>query len=150
MPMTNRFVLSGGPGGGKSALLAALAERGYPVVPESARAIIRSRLQSGLAPRPEPAAFAQTIFEQDTQHYQQLQTVDTPCFFDRSVVDALYMLHAAGAMDEAAVATTAPCSFCRHGRPSTKRTASETKPLAKPNACMQTSNAGTCVGVMTW
>jgi|TARA_B100001059_G_scaffold133292_2_gene133489 predicted ATPase len=59
--MTNRFVLSGGPGGGKSALLAALAERGYPVVPESARAIIRSRLQSGLAPRPEPAAFAQAI-----------------------------------------------------------------------------------------
>lgn len=30
MPVANRFVLSRGPGGGKSALLAALAERGYP------------------------------------------------------------------------------------------------------------------------
>ncbi|MED5490794.1 MAG: AAA family ATPase [Pseudomonadota bacterium] len=104
MPAANRFVLSGGPGGGKSALLAALAERGYPVVPESARAIIRSRMQAGLAPRPEPAAFAQAIFQQDAQRYQQSQNLDTPCFFDRSVVDALYMLHAAGAMDDAAVA----------------------------------------------
>lgn len=75
MPAANRFVLSGGPGGGKSALLAALAEGGYPVVPESARAIIRSRLQAGLAPRPEPAAFAQAIFQQDAQHYQQSQAL---------------------------------------------------------------------------
>ena len=152
MSAANRFVLSGGPGGGKSALLAALAERGYPVASESARAIIRSRLQAGLAPRPEPAAFAQAIFQQDAQHYQQSQALgsvrkvpalgdaslktgsecsftarklrvlprflprltfarrlfvenlDTPCFFDRSVLDALYMLHAAGAMDDAAVA----------------------------------------------
>ena len=75
MPAANRFVLSGGPGGGKSALLAALAERGYPVVSESARAIIRSRRQAGLAPRPEPAAFAQAIFQQDAQHYQQSQAL---------------------------------------------------------------------------
>ena len=97
MPMTNRFVLSGGPGGGKSALLAALAERGYPVVPESPRAIIRSRLQSGLAPRPEPAAFAQAIFEQDAQHYQQLQ--------------ALGSVRKVPALGDASLKTGSECSF---------------------------------------
>ena len=97
MPAANRFVLSGGPGGGKSALLAALAERGYPVVHESARAIIRSRLQAGLAPRPEPAAFAQAIFQQDAQRYQQSQ--------------ALGFVRKVPALGDAALKSLSECSF---------------------------------------
>ena len=38
--MNRRFVVTGGPGGGKSTLLEALAERGYRVAPEAARRLI--------------------------------------------------------------------------------------------------------------
>lgn len=42
--MSHRFVVTGGPGSGKTTLLDALAERGYRVVPESARSIIKGLL----------------------------------------------------------------------------------------------------------
>ncbi|WP_435102063.1 AAA family ATPase [Arhodomonas sp. AD133] len=42
--MTHRFVITGGPGAGKTTVLATLEERGYHCVPESAREMIRCRL----------------------------------------------------------------------------------------------------------
>ncbi|MBT13409.1 MAG: hypothetical protein CMI02_15405 [Oceanospirillaceae bacterium] len=45
--MNWRFVVTGGPGGGKSTLLDALAERGYRIAPEAARRLIKERLAAG-------------------------------------------------------------------------------------------------------
>mgnify|MGYP001996746728 CR=1 FL=1 len=55
VPMSKRFVVTGGPGGGKTTLLDALAARGHRVAPEAARRIIKKRLAAGLSPRPSPA-----------------------------------------------------------------------------------------------
>jgi predicted ATPase len=86
-----RVVLTGGPGGGKTTLLHALASLGHPVVPETARAIIRDRRAQGLAPRPEPRAFAESILAQDIENYLQHGGA-YDAFFDRGVLDALCML----------------------------------------------------------
>jgi predicted ATPase len=91
--MTNlRFVITGGPGAGKTTIVHALAERGYRCVPESARAIIRERLASGLPPRPPLVQFGHEILQRDIARYWETQATAHPVFFDRSIVDALGIL----------------------------------------------------------
>lgn len=71
---------------------------------ESARRIIKGRLQTGLSPRPKPTAFAREILGSDIEKYKKLGAEDRPVFFDRGVLDALYMLDSAQALsrDDAA------------------------------------------------
>ena len=91
--MTNlRFVITGGPGAGKTTILDALAERGYICAAESARAIIRERLASGLTPRPPLALFGRGILQRDIARYRETWVTDQPVFFDRGIVDALGIL----------------------------------------------------------
>ena len=91
--MTNlRFVITGGPGAGKTTILNALAARGYMHAVESARAIIRERLASGLRPRPPLAQFGNDILHRDIARYRETRVTDRPVFFDRGIVDALCLL----------------------------------------------------------
>src|SRR5262245_62054584 len=87
-----RFVVTGGPGAGKTTILNALAERGYVYAAESARAIIRERLASGLSPRPPLEQFGNAILDKDIARYRETRVTDHPVFFDRGIVDALYVL----------------------------------------------------------
>ena len=96
--MNNRFVVTGGPGGGKTTILTALKERGYDFVPESARRIIKERLAAGLTPRPDPIAFANEILSADIEKYRKADAREGPTFFDRGVLDALYLLDAENAL----------------------------------------------------
>tara|TARA_R100000656_G_scaffold3733_1_gene5274 strand:+ start:7112 stop:7651 length:540 start_codon:yes stop_codon:yes gene_type:complete len=90
--MNRRFVVTGGPGGGKSTLLDALAERSYRIAPEAARRLIKERLAAGLSPRPDPVSFARAILNSDMAQYRAAMDHDGITFFDRGVLDALYML----------------------------------------------------------
>jgi len=90
-----RVVITGGPGVGKTTLLVELGARGYATVPESARAIIAERRASGHSPRPEPVAFAKEILRRDTEKYYANPAQSAWVFFDRSVIEALGMLHEA-------------------------------------------------------
>ena len=91
--MTNlRFVITGGPGAGKTTILNALAQHGYIYASDSARAIIRERLASGLSPRPPLEQFGKDILHMDIARYQETPVIDRPVFFDRGIVDALYLL----------------------------------------------------------
>lgn len=96
--MNPRYVLTGGPGAGKTTVLNALAERGYRVVPESARRIIKERLRKGLPRRPAPAVFANEILQTDIEQYRRFHSSQEPVFYDRGVPDALYMLDTAAAL----------------------------------------------------
>lgn len=96
--MNRRFVFTGGPGGGKTTILGALAEREYLVFAESARRIIKERLAKGLEPRPDPILFARKILQADIENYRQTTSYEKAVFFDRGVLDALYMLDAEGAL----------------------------------------------------
>jgi len=89
-----RVVITGGPGVGKTTLLAELGARGYATVAESARAIISERRANGQTPRPEPVAFAREILRRDTAKYHANPGESGFVFFDRGVIEALGMLHA--------------------------------------------------------
>ncbi|MBM3263219.1 MAG: AAA family ATPase [candidate division Zixibacteria bacterium] len=104
--MTNlRFVLTGGPGTGKTTTLHSLAERGYLHASDSARDIIRERLASGLSPRPPLAQFGHEILQRDIARYLETLATDHPVFFDRGIVDALGMLDHQQAMPMGQVET---------------------------------------------
>jgi predicted ATPase len=93
-----RFVMTGGPGAGKTTVLNALAARGYPHAEESARVIIRERLASGLSPRPPLAQFGHEMLQRDIARYREMRATDHPVFFDRGIVDALGILDEQHAM----------------------------------------------------
>jgi len=90
--MDNFIVLTGGPGGGKTSIIEALRQLGYPVVEETGRSMIRERLNRGLSPRPEPAEFARLLFETDLEHYRRLAGSKELTFFDRSFLDGACLL----------------------------------------------------------
>ena len=93
MIRNNLFVITGGPGGGKTILLESLAARGFAIVPETARQIIRDRIRKGLAPRPAPHVFARQIFETDLVNYTSIMDEVEIRFFDRSFLDSSLMLY---------------------------------------------------------
>jgi predicted ATPase len=93
----HRILVTGGPGAGKTTLLEALSARGYLCVADNARAIIRERKRLGLAPRPEPVAFARETLRRDIAAYRNAPAAQT-AFFERGVPDALGMLAHCGAL----------------------------------------------------
>jgi predicted ATPase len=88
--MSRRVVLTGGPGAGKTTVLAVLAARGHAVQADCARALIRERQAAGLAPRPDAEAFARAILARDLAQFDAPLTGDV--FYERGAVDALGML----------------------------------------------------------
>ena len=88
-----RVVVTGGPGVGKTTLLAELRAKGCATVDESARAIIAERRARGQSPRPAPIAFAREILRRDTEKYHVHQGESGWVFFDRGLIEALGMLH---------------------------------------------------------
>ena len=90
-----RVVITGGPGVGKTTLLAELGARGYATAVESARAIIAERRARGQSHRPEPIIFAQEILRRDTEQYHAHPSESDWVFFDRGLVEALGMVHEA-------------------------------------------------------
>jgi len=94
----SRIVFAGAPGGGKTAVLQALALRGFPVAADSARSIIRARRARSLAPRPAPLEFAEATLRQDIEQYDEHACRSGLVFFERGVVDAMGMLHELGAL----------------------------------------------------
>jgi len=84
----NFYIITGGPGGGKTTLLENLSSKGYSFVPETARQIIKNRLSRGLTPRPEPLIFATGIFEKDLANFMLNTHCSSTLFFDRSLLDS--------------------------------------------------------------
>ena len=95
--MTDRFVvLSGCSGGGKSTLLAELAGRGYAVVEEPGRRIVREETaRGGMAlPWVDPEAFLRRALEIALDDRRQAVTSEGWVFFDRGLIDAVSGLEA--------------------------------------------------------
>jgi predicted ATPase len=92
MTKHNFYIITGGPGGGKTSLLESLATKGYNYIPETARQIIKERLSKGLTPRPDATIFAQEIFDQDWKNFISNADLSSLLFFDRSFMDSACML----------------------------------------------------------
>jgi predicted ATPase len=87
----DRFVvISGCSGGGKSTLLAELARRGYAVVEEPGRRIVREELRNegSALPWVDPVAFAHRAIAVSLEDRRLARALGGWVFFDRGLVDA--------------------------------------------------------------
>jgi predicted ATPase len=83
------FVITGGPGSGKSTLIDALAARGFARTIEAGRAIIQEQVASGggALPWSDPLAFAEAMFEWELRSYAGAKRKEGVVFFDRGIPD---------------------------------------------------------------
>jgi len=93
-----RFVLTGGPGVGKTAVIEVLRTWGSNCFDDTARAIIRERRADGLPPRPAPDVFALEILRREIAAWDAAPLDEGPVFHERGVVDALAMAQVASAL----------------------------------------------------
>lgn len=88
--MSRRILISGCSGGGKSTLLSTLAARGFCVVEEPGRRIVRQERDSGgqALPWTDMAAFARRAMAMATEDFLKAGAQPGWTFFDRGLVDA--------------------------------------------------------------
>ena len=97
--MSDRFfVVTGGPGAGKTSLIIELARRGLHTIPESGRAIIREEMASGgdALPWGNRMAYAERMLEPDLRAYEDAQALSGPVIFDRGIPDIMGYLTLCG------------------------------------------------------
>lgn len=92
------FVITGGPGSGKSSLIAALAEAGFRTMPEAGRAIIRDQAAIGgrALPWADRAAFAELMLAWELRSHREARALPGPVLLDRGVPDVLGYLSLCG------------------------------------------------------
>lgn len=83
------FVVTGGPGAGKTSLITELARRGFHTIPESGRAIIREEMQrcGSALPWVDRMAYAEKMLDRDLRAYSAAQALSGPVIFDRGIPD---------------------------------------------------------------
>ncbi len=90
---TNFFVITGGPGVGKTSLINELSKRNFQVVDEDAREIIRNQMhQNGDAlPWKNKELYAKFILDASIKSYENFISLKTskPIFFDRGILDTI-------------------------------------------------------------
>ncbi len=85
--MDNFHIITGGPGAGKTALIAELARRGYAVSGESGRAILQlQQTIDGPAQHHRNAAlYAELMLSWDMRAWNEMRNAHGPVFFDRGI-----------------------------------------------------------------
>lgn len=98
MIKTNYFIITGGPGMGKTSLIDALRRSGHICVPETGRDIIQQQVAANGSALPwaDRSAFAQLMFEQSVRDYHAHAAFQQPVFFDRGIPDVVGYLELCG------------------------------------------------------
>lgn len=91
-------VISGCSGSGKSSLLRGLAERGYAVMPEAGRQIVKEQLAVGddALPWADVRRFADLLASRAMHQFNSAAANGRHCLFDRSLVDVVAHLEFLG------------------------------------------------------
>ncbi|MDD6210778.1 MAG: AAA family ATPase [Bacteroidales bacterium] len=85
----NYFILTGGPGSGKTTVLKELRAMGYLTVEEAAREIIRKQVLSegNAVPWGDLVKYSELMRLRSVLDYLEYAHVTAPCFFDRGIPD---------------------------------------------------------------
>lgn len=103
------FIITGGPGSGKTTLIEALAAQGIRRMPEAGRAVIQDQMAVGGSALPwsNRLAFAELMLSHEMRSYREAQAHVGPIIFDRGIPDVVGYLRVIGLpvpphMDQAA------------------------------------------------
>ena len=101
----NFFVLSGGPGAGKTTILEELAKLGYRHAPEVARRIIQEQVESRGAALPwaDRAAYTRLMLDRSIESYRSHTPAARTLFADRGIPDTLAYARLIGMSDTAEI-----------------------------------------------
>lgn len=90
MKSPNRFIITGGPGSGKSSLLNALIDKGYQGFEEISRIVIREQheIDGDKLPWKNLAGFAEICFERMSHQLNDCKP-NNFCFYDRGLPDII-------------------------------------------------------------
>jgi predicted ATPase len=85
------FIVTGGPGAGKSSILDVLQSRGFARTTEAGRAIIQDQMaiKGRALPWADPTLFAELMLSWDIRSYRLAEQCDGPVFFDRGIPDVV-------------------------------------------------------------
>ncbi len=91
MKNDNYYILTGGPGSGKTTVLNLLADMGYLTMKESAREIIQRQVETGGdgVPWMNTLRYADLMLLHAVTDFEEYSHIDRPCFFDRGIPDVL-------------------------------------------------------------
>jgi predicted ATPase len=92
------FVITGGPGSGKTALVEGLAAAGFDVVAEAGRTIIREQVATGgnALPWGDAGSFAERMLAHDIDALAAKLSSRGPVYFDRGIPDVIGYLTIVG------------------------------------------------------
>jgi len=92
------YIVTGGPGSGKTSLLEALRSRGYNCSVEAGRAIVQDQvsIEGQALPWKDRSLFAELMLSWEMRSYRMAQETTGPVFFDRGVPDVLGYLRLIG------------------------------------------------------
>lgn len=92
------FVITGGPGSGKTSLIHELTQRGLASIAEAGRGVIQDqmRIRGRALPWNDPLLFAELMLSWDMRSYHEAEQITGPTIFDRGVPDVLGYLRLAG------------------------------------------------------
>lgn len=87
----NLFVISGGPGAGKTSVLNELEKLGFQYAPEVARRIIQEQVKAGGAALPwlDREAYTELMLQGSIESFVQHTPASKPMFSDRGIPDTL-------------------------------------------------------------
>jgi predicted ATPase len=93
-----RYVVTGGPGAGKTSLLASLADAGHRTMPEAGRAIIAAHRAIGgpAGHNRDRHLYAELMLGWDMRSHDEAGHAEGPVFFDRGVGDLIGYLRLVG------------------------------------------------------
>jgi predicted ATPase len=96
------FIVSGGPGSGKSTVLHELAGRGFRFAPEVARQIIQEQIQAAGTALPwvDRETYARLMLQRSIESYLEYTPALQPMFSDRGIPDTLCYARLIGLHDD--------------------------------------------------
>ena len=98
----NLFIITGGPGSGKTTVLLELEKKGFSFAPEVARQIIQEQVRDGGSALPwaDRESYTKLMLERSVASYKAHSASGKPTFSDRGIPDTLSYAHLIGLTDQ--------------------------------------------------